>query len=100
MGIWLIICGAGVLITATIMVDNLNNSSHTSNLKKKSYITGILIPLMFAFFYSETLIKNFPGITVIDLGAFLIIGMISGFYMALYTITKSYKKPATDQPSK
>jgi len=58
---------------------------------KSNFIGGILIPLLFAFFFGQTLIDIFPGLTLIDLGAYLIIGMVSGFFIALFIVSKNNK---------
>ena len=53
-------------------------------LKIKSVIMpAIFIPILFAYFWANTLIDIFPGLTIIDLCAGLLLGMISGFFIAL-----------------
>jgi hypothetical protein len=45
---------------------------------------GFFIPMLIALFYSETLIELIPQVTLLDLGAFYIIGMISGFFISVF----------------
>lgn len=53
-----------------------------------SYWIGILVPLLCAFSYAETLMESFPNLTLIDLGAFYLIGMITGFFVALLVLQR------------
>lgn len=56
--------------------------------KKSIFLIGIFIPMFFAFSYAETLQEFFPRLTLIDLGAFYFIGMISGFFAAIYLLQR------------
>ena len=59
-------------------------------LKNSSLILGICIPLLAASTYSETILKLIPELSLIDLGAFFIIGMISGFFVALFLVKRKF----------
>lgn len=88
MNIWISIAVlGGVLVVFGFFVFTRNYRSDQPQ-KNSIFILGIFIPFLFASFYSETLIEFFPNLTLIDLGAFYFIGMISGFFVALYSLQK------------
>jgi len=52
-------------------------------------ILGIFIPMLIALFYSETLIELIPEVTLMDLGAFYGVGMISGFFICIFLLKRN-----------
>ena len=56
--------------------------------KKSLFLMGIFLPMFFASAYAETLERLFPQLTLIDLGGFYLIGMISAFFIAIYLVQR------------
>ena len=55
----------GQVIDREFLLNNLA-AFHYKKVNKSNFIGGILIPLLFAFFFGQTLIDIFPGLTFID----------------------------------
>jgi hypothetical protein len=51
---------------------------------KSALIVGVLVPAFIAFFSAQDLIETFfPNLTLIDLGVFYVLGLISGLFAGL-----------------
>jgi hypothetical protein len=83
MNIWLIVSLIGFILVLSGFVVFQRNYIQNKQISNSVIFLGIFIPMLFALFYSETLIELIPQITMIDLGAFYIIGMISGFFISI-----------------
>lgn len=83
---WIIILVSGIL--STIIGYYVFNAKQKENkrINKSALIIAIFIPLYVGYSYAETLFEFFPRLTWIDVGALYIIGMISGFFLAVYFI--------------
>ncbi len=58
-------------------------------INNSSLLIGIFIPILIALSYAETLTTEFfPGLTLLDLGVFYFIGMISGFFVGVYFLRR------------
>ena len=66
MNTWLTIIGIGVLALIIGMILYRKTIPDYKKVNKSNFIGGILIPLLFAFFFGQTLIDIFPGLTFID----------------------------------
>ena len=84
---WILILVMFLVITSGLFIKN-RDRFHKMKFSGTSLL-GILIPLLFAFFWGSNLIKIFPELTFIDLAVGLLLGMISGFFVAMYFINKS-----------
>jgi hypothetical protein len=65
------------------------NLSLRKRIPNSTVFLGIFLPLLIALFYSETVIELIPQITMIDLGAFFIIGMITGFFLSILLMQRN-----------
>jgi len=89
MNFWIFVLSIGVILTIVGMITWTKEYNIKSLPKNSSMILGIFLPLLFGSFYAETLMNDFfPGLTLIDLGAFYFIGMISGFFTAFYLLNR------------
>ena len=84
MNSWILIILFGVILASIGFVLFVGKYPQRKPLENSVFLIGIFIPVLAALDYSETLIGFFPDLTLIDLGAFYVIGMISGFFVALY----------------
>ena len=78
---WIIIFNGGI----DPVYKNFPDNNKTS---KSTYLTGILMPILFAFIFGETLIDILPGLTIIDLAAYFFMGVVSGFFLATYFFSR------------
>jgi hypothetical protein len=83
MTIWLIVTLIGFILVLLGFVIFQRNYIQNKQISNSVIFLGIFIPMLLALFYSETIIELIPQITIIDLGAFYIIGMISGFFISI-----------------
>lgn len=88
MYIWIVILIAGILLILAGYIIFKEKQKDNRTINKSALIIGIFIPLYVAFSYSETLFEYFPRLTWIDVGGLYIIGMISGFFLAVYFMQK------------
>ena len=86
MYIWIVILIAGIVLTAAGYFVFITKNQDYKQINKPAMLVGIFIPMFVAINYAETLFEFFPKLTLIDLGAFYLIGMISGFFTAVYFI--------------
>jgi hypothetical protein len=85
--IWIVVLIVGLAYTVIGLITLFKNPDVLHN-KKSLLLIGIFLPLIFAYSYAETLIKDFHAhITLIDLGGLLILGIISGIFTACYFLT-------------
>ena len=73
------------MVGLILFIKKFPNNKKTS---KSTYLIGILIPILFAFIFGKTLIDVLPGLTIIDLAAFFLMGVVPGFFLATYFISR------------
>lgn len=88
MNIWISVAVLGVVLTVFGFFAFVRKYQFDQPQKKSIFLVGIFIPMFFAFSYAETLKEFFPQLPLIDLGAFFLIGMISGFFVAIYLLQR------------
>jgi hypothetical protein len=87
MHIWILLTVIGFIFIIIGLITFIRKYPEQRPLKNSTFMIGIFIPMLFAFFYAETLITEFfPGLTYLDLAAFYLIGMISGLFVALLLV--------------
>lgn len=85
---WIFIALVGVVLTVVGFFVFVKKYRFNKPVKKSVFLVGIFVPMFFAFSYAETLTEFFPKLTLIDLGAFYFIGMISGFFVGIYLLQR------------
>ena len=84
MSIWvgiLIGCLVSIVFGLKIFFKNLITFKN----RKSSLLIGIFLPVFIAYSYQETVTSDFaPAFTVIDVGGLLILGILSGIFIASY----------------
>jgi choline-glycine betaine transporter len=56
-----------------------------TNSMKSAFIAAAFVPAFIAFFSAQSLIETFfPNVTLIDLGVFYVLGVISGLFLGLF----------------
>lgn len=93
MNIWILVSLIGFIAVIFGFAVYVKDNSPWKNIPKSSIFMGIFFPIVAAFFYSETVIELIPQITLIDLSAFFVTGMISGFFISIFLIQKSTSVP-------
>jgi hypothetical protein len=88
MNVWISVALLGAVLTVIGFFVFIRKYQFNKPQKKSIFIVGIFIPMFFAFSYAETLQEFFPQLTLFDLGAFYLIGMISGFFVAIYLLQR------------
>jgi uncharacterized membrane protein HdeD (DUF308 family) len=88
MNTWLLIAVIGLLFLMVGLIMFIKKFPDNKKTSKSTYLSGIIMPILFAFFFGKTLIGIFPGLTVIDLGAYFLMGVVSGFFLATYFISR------------
>ena len=88
MNVWISVAVLGVVLTVFGFFVFARKYQFDQPLKKSLFVLGIFIPIFFALSYAETLKEFFPNLTLIDLGAFYFIGMISGFFVAIFLLQR------------
>lgn len=84
MSFWIVLLILGLVCTIIGFRIFFKNPVAFNN-RKSAFLVGIFLPTILAYSYGETLIKDFPAnLTLIDLGGFLILGIISGIFIACY----------------
>lgn len=84
MNLWFGVLIIGLLFVVVGFQIFFKNPKAIKNRKWTLFI-GILLPLFFAYSYSENLISHTSlKITLIDLGGLLVLGIISGIFMGCY----------------
>lgn len=92
MEFWLAIVITGLLFTITGFIIFFKNTISFKN-KKPVFIIGIFLPLVLAYSYGEYFIFDSAfNMTFIDLGALLVLGMISGIFIACYLLIDKLQK--------
>jgi hypothetical protein len=87
MNIWILVAISGSIFTIAGFIFFVMRFPAHKPMKTSAFLVGIFIPMLAAIFYAETLITDFfPNLTLLDLGAFYLIGMISGFFIALFLL--------------
>jgi len=87
--IWIFILSIGIILMIAGMTIWAKEYPIKGYSKNSTLILGIFLPMLVASFYAETLINDFfPELTLIDLGGFYLIGMISGFFIAFYLLNQ------------
>ena len=89
MHFWIFISLAGLMLLFGGFIVFYRNYKPKDKIAGSTIILGILLPVFLAITYSDTLITMIPKVTMIDLGAFFITGMISGFFLAVLLIQKN-----------
>ena len=97
MNIWILILLLGVVLTIMGFILFIRKDTETNLIPNSTFLIGVFMPMLAGLLYAETVItQSFPNLTLLDLGAFFFIGMISGFFIALYLqqrrILESYKR--------
>jgi tellurite resistance protein TehA-like permease len=95
MNIWILVSAIGLIFIIIGFISFIGKYQIQKPLKNSTFLLGIFIPILGASTYSETLLELIPELTLIDLGAFIIMGMISGFFVALFLLQR--KSIATNQ---
>ena len=85
---WLLIAIIGLLLLMIGFILFVKKFPDNKKTSKSTYLTGILMPILFAFIFGETLLDILPGLTIIDLAAYFIMGVVSGFFLATYFISR------------
>jgi len=88
MNMWISVAVFGAVLTIFGFLVFVRGYRADEPQKKSIFMAGIFIPMFIAFSYAETLKEFFPQLTLIDLGAFYLIGMISGFFAAIYLLRR------------
>jgi uncharacterized membrane protein HdeD (DUF308 family) len=88
MDTWILIYVVGLLLLMVGLILFVKKFPDNKNTSKSTYITGIIMPIPFAFFFGRTLTGIFPGLNFIDLGAYFVMGMIAGFFLVIYSISR------------
>lgn len=87
MSFWIVFLILGLVCTVLGFRIFFKNPGMFNN-RKSMLLVGIFLPIILAFSYGENLIKEFPAnLTSIDLGGFLILGIISGIFTACYFLS-------------
>ncbi len=86
MELWLAVVITGLLVTITGFIIFFKNKISLKN-KNPVFIIGIFLPLILAYSYGEYFVfESAFNLTFIDLGALLVLGMISGIFIACYLL--------------
>ena len=85
---WLLIAIIGLLLLMIGFILFVKKFPDDKKTNKSTYLTGILMPILFAFIFGGTLLDILPGLTIIDLAAYFIMGVVSGFFLATYFISR------------
>jgi hypothetical protein len=88
MNTWLLIAVIGLLFLMVGLILFIKKIPDNNKTSKSTYLTGILMPILFAFIFGETLIDILPGLTIIDLAAYFYMGVVSGFFLATYFFSR------------
>jgi len=88
MYIWIFIVAIGLICIGFGFSAFIDKYQSKKPLKNSNYLLGVFLPLLAALMYSDTLLELIPEVTIIDLGAYFIIGMISGFFTALFLLQR------------
>lgn len=86
MHLWLglVVLGLLVLLTGFII---FFKRPVTFKSQKPAFLVGIFLPLILAYSYGEYFVfESSFNLTFIDLGALLILGMVSGIFLACYLL--------------
>ena len=85
MNIWILVAIAGFVFLVAGFIFFVRRFPVHKPMKKSALVLGIFIPMLAALSYAETLITGFfPNLTLLDLGSFYLIGIISGFFIAIF----------------
>ncbi len=88
MSLWIVILIFGLVCAVIGFAIFFNNPAEFKN-KKSTFLIGIFLPIIFSYSYGETLIEGSPtNLTLIDLGGLLILGIISGIFIAYYFLVQ------------
>jgi uncharacterized membrane protein (Fun14 family) len=91
MNIWILVAIAGSVFTIAGFIFFVLRYPVQKSMKTSAFFVGIFIPMLAALSYAETLVTDFfPILSLLDLGAFYFIGMISGFFIALFLLKHSF----------
>ena len=86
MSLWISIVLIGLFIIVTGFIIFFKNTVSFKN-RKSLFLIGIFLPLVLAYSYGEYFIfESAFKLTFIDLGALLVLGMISGIFIACYLL--------------
>jgi hypothetical protein len=89
MNVWIAIAVLGVIFAVFGMIVFIKKYPQHRQISNSSLLIGIFIPILIALSYAETLTTEFfPGLTLLDLGVFYLIGMISGFFVGVYFLQR------------
>ena len=92
MDLWLAVVITGLLVTITGFIIFFKNKILLKN-KNPVFIIGIFVPLILAYSYGEYFVfESAFNLTFIDLGALLVLGMISGIFIACYLLIDKPQK--------
>jgi tellurite resistance protein TehA-like permease len=89
MNIWIFAAAIGLIIIIIGFISFTGKFVKSKTIKRSTFLLGVFMPVVGALTYSETLITLIPNLSLIDLGAFFIIGMISGFFVALFLVQQN-----------
>lgn len=86
MNIWIVVLLIGLAFVIVGFIFFFNNINLFKN-RKPVFLIGIFLPLFLAFSYGENLVSvSSVKFTFVDLGGLLILGLISGIFVACYFI--------------
>ncbi|MFC2088155.1 hypothetical protein ACFLSX_01005 [Calditrichota bacterium] len=93
MNIWIVIAIVGVVITVIGMVFFVKRIRAGEVIKKSTFLVSIFIPLFVAFSYSENFNQKYLfNFSFWDMSLFYFMGMLSGFFLAVYLIQQKYNQ--------
>jgi uncharacterized membrane protein HdeD (DUF308 family) len=89
MNMWIMVVILGFIMVIVGFVQIARKYKESKDINNSTFLLGIVLPVLIAIYWGMTLTTDFsPGLTLIDLGAFIIMGMISGFFIALYLLKR------------
>ena len=86
MNIWILVF-LFVLVIVLVLIFTMRKSFGEGKFRY-IFLIGVIIPLLVAISWIHTLRNLFQGITYIDLSAGLLLGIITGFFLAVFLIRK------------
>ena len=86
MNIWILI-SAIILVIISLIIYKYRN--RIGSIKFRNiFLTAIIVTLLISYSWIYTLLDTYPRLNLIDLLTGLILGIISGFFIASYTISR------------
>jgi len=86
MNTWILISVAILIIISEVIYKYRNRFDKIKF--RNLFVLGISIPLLYAVFWGSSLLDLFPKLTFIDLATGFLLGVISGFFIALTIVNR------------